>query len=124
GRYTQCDGVESYDWSYQAEEEPTNFNLMAFSASSSSSDTERVIVKVGPLVLFMIGSNPVVGIMLFLLQPQEHSCHAFTIQLSPTKPAQDLSHKNRPTAPIIEAWVSDSEDESETKASQIVPSFV
>nr|GEW83529.1 ribonuclease H-like domain-containing protein [Tanacetum cinerariifolium] len=30
----------SYDWSYQAEEEPANFSLMAFSASSSSSDTE------------------------------------------------------------------------------------
>nr|GEV55475.1 hypothetical protein [Tanacetum cinerariifolium] len=30
----------SYDWSYQAEEEPANFALMAFSASSSSSDTE------------------------------------------------------------------------------------
>nr|GEW42725.1 hypothetical protein [Tanacetum cinerariifolium] len=49
---------------------------------------------------------------------------AFTIQLSPTKPEQDLSHTNRPTAPIIEDWVSDSEDESETKAPQIVPSFV
>nr|GEZ19568.1 ribonuclease H-like domain-containing protein [Tanacetum cinerariifolium] len=46
---------------------------------------------------------------------------AFTVQLSPTKPAQDLSHINRPIAPIIEDWVSDSEDESETKASQIVP---
>nr|GEV54868.1 hypothetical protein [Tanacetum cinerariifolium] len=30
----------------------------------------------------------------------------------------------RPTAPIIEDWVFDSEDESETKAPQIVPSFV
>nr|GFB40707.1 hypothetical protein [Tanacetum cinerariifolium] len=30
----------SYDWSYQAEEKPTNFALMAFSALSSSSDTE------------------------------------------------------------------------------------
>nr|GFC75535.1 hypothetical protein [Tanacetum cinerariifolium] len=29
-----------------------------------------------------------------------------------------------PTSPIIKDWVSDSEDESETKASQIVPSFV
>nr|GEX69464.1 retrovirus-related Pol polyprotein from transposon TNT 1-94 [Tanacetum cinerariifolium] len=44
--------------------------------------------------------------------------------LSPSKPAQDLSHKNRPTTPIIEDWVSNSEDESETKASQIVPSFI
>nr|GEW50882.1 ribonuclease H-like domain-containing protein [Tanacetum cinerariifolium] len=43
---------------------------------------------------------------------------------SSTKPAQDLSHTNRPTAPIIEDWVSDSEDESETKALQIVSSFV
>nr|GEV01202.1 hypothetical protein [Tanacetum cinerariifolium] len=45
-------------------------------------------------------------------------------ELSLTKPAQDLSHTNRPTAPIIEDWVSDFEDESETKAPQIVPSFV
>nr|GEX99705.1 ribonuclease H-like domain-containing protein [Tanacetum cinerariifolium] len=37
----QCDGVGSYDWSFQAEEEPTNYALMAFTSSSSSnSDTE------------------------------------------------------------------------------------
>nr|GEV91818.1 hypothetical protein [Tanacetum cinerariifolium] len=50
--------------------------------------------------------------------------HAFNVQLSPTKPEQDLSHTTRPSAPIIEDWVSDSEDESETKALQFVPSFV
>nr|GEX00785.1 hypothetical protein [Tanacetum cinerariifolium] len=49
---------------------------------------------------------------------------AFTIQLSPTKPAQDLSHTNRPTTSIIEDWVSNFEDESETKAPHIVLSFV
>nr|GFD11212.1 hypothetical protein [Tanacetum cinerariifolium] len=27
---SQCDGVGSYDWSFQAEEEPTNNALMAF----------------------------------------------------------------------------------------------
>nr|GEW80421.1 hypothetical protein [Tanacetum cinerariifolium] len=32
---SQCDGIGSYDWSYQAEEEPTNFALMAISSSSS-----------------------------------------------------------------------------------------
>nr|GEW40703.1 hypothetical protein [Tanacetum cinerariifolium] len=42
--------------------------------------------------------------------------HAFNVQLSPTKPAQDLSHTTRPSAPIIEDWVSDFEDKSETKA--------
>nr|GEY24877.1 hypothetical protein [Tanacetum cinerariifolium] len=52
----------------------------------------------------------------------DHS--AFTVQLSLSKHAPDLSHINRPTAPIIEDWVSDFKDESETKAPQIVPSFV
>nr|GEU49446.1 putative ribonuclease H-like domain-containing protein [Tanacetum cinerariifolium] len=49
---------------------------------------------------------------------------AFNVQLSPTKPDQDLSHTTRPTSPIIKDWVSNSEDESETKAPQIVPSFI
>nr|GEY50873.1 reverse transcriptase domain-containing protein [Tanacetum cinerariifolium] len=30
---SQCDGVGSYDWSFQAEEEPTNYTLMAFTSS-------------------------------------------------------------------------------------------
>nr|GFC33351.1 hypothetical protein [Tanacetum cinerariifolium] len=37
---SQCNGMGSYDWSYQAEEEPANFALMAFSSLSSSFDTE------------------------------------------------------------------------------------
>nr|GEX44811.1 hypothetical protein [Tanacetum cinerariifolium] len=38
---SQCDGVGSYDWSFQADEEPTNYALMAFTSSiSSSSDNE------------------------------------------------------------------------------------
>nr|GEV16231.1 hypothetical protein [Tanacetum cinerariifolium] len=44
--------------------------------------------------------------------------HAFNVQLSPTKPEQDLSYTTRPSAPIIEDWVSDSEDDSKTKAPQ------
>nr|GEW70431.1 putative ribonuclease H-like domain-containing protein [Tanacetum cinerariifolium] len=47
-----------------------------------------------------------------------------TVPLSPTKHEQDLSHTTRPIAPIIEEWVSDSEDEYETKAPHFVPSFV
>nr|GEU91439.1 retrovirus-related Pol polyprotein from transposon TNT 1-94 [Tanacetum cinerariifolium] len=38
----QCDGVGSYDWSFQAEEEPTNYALMAFTSSSSSSSDSEV----------------------------------------------------------------------------------
>nr|GFA69321.1 hypothetical protein [Tanacetum cinerariifolium] len=37
---SQCDRVDTYKWSYQAEEEPANFPLMAFSSLSSSSDNE------------------------------------------------------------------------------------
>nr|GEX35407.1 hypothetical protein [Tanacetum cinerariifolium] len=37
---SQCDGTGSYDWSYQAEEEPINFALMAFSSSSSNSSSD------------------------------------------------------------------------------------
>nr|GEV29725.1 hypothetical protein [Tanacetum cinerariifolium] len=39
---SQCDGVGSYDWSFQAEKEPTNYALMAFASSSSSFDNEVV----------------------------------------------------------------------------------
>ncbi|GJZ98096.1 hypothetical protein Tco_0670549 [Tanacetum coccineum] len=34
------DGIGGYDWSFQAEEGPTNFSLMAYSSSSSGSDSE------------------------------------------------------------------------------------
>nr|GEY82783.1 hypothetical protein [Tanacetum cinerariifolium] len=81
---SQCDGIRCYDWSYQEEDEPANFALMAITSSSSSSDNE----------------------------------------LSPFKPTQDLSHINRPSTPIIEDWVFDSDDESETNDPQSAPSFV
>nr|GEV14380.1 putative ribonuclease H-like domain-containing protein [Tanacetum cinerariifolium] len=42
---SQCDGVGSFNWSYQAEEEPANYALMVFSSSSSSSDTEFDIIS-------------------------------------------------------------------------------
>nr|GEW90020.1 putative ribonuclease H-like domain-containing protein [Tanacetum cinerariifolium] len=42
---SQCDGIRSYDWSYQEEEEPANFALMAI-PSSSSSDNEAALESV------------------------------------------------------------------------------
>nr|GEW82659.1 hypothetical protein [Tanacetum cinerariifolium] len=117
-----------YDWSYQAEEEPTNFALIAFSALSSSSDSElapsSLYDRFQPSGGYHAIPPPTTGTfippkldLVFHTAPiaieTDHS--AFTVQLSPAKPAQDLSHINRPTSPIIEDWVSDSEDESETK---------
>nr|GEZ46229.1 hypothetical protein [Tanacetum cinerariifolium] len=48
------------------------------------------------------------------------------VKPSPTKPNKDLSQSNRPFSPIIEDWISDSEDESEGEpmATQEAPSFV
>nr|GEV15925.1 hypothetical protein [Tanacetum cinerariifolium] len=44
GRAILLGSVGSYDWSYQAEEEPANFALMAFS-SNSFSDNEFLIAS-------------------------------------------------------------------------------
>nr|GFC21350.1 hypothetical protein [Tanacetum cinerariifolium] len=41
---SQCDGTGTYDWSYQAEEEPINFALMAFSSSSYNSSFEYEVL--------------------------------------------------------------------------------
>nr|GEZ35808.1 hypothetical protein [Tanacetum cinerariifolium] len=50
----------------------------------------------------------------------------FNVEPSLTKPNKDLSQSNRPSAPIIEDWVFDFEDESEGKPmpTQKAPSFV
>nr|GEZ15223.1 hypothetical protein [Tanacetum cinerariifolium] len=208
---SQCDGVGSYDWSFQAEEEPTNYAIMAFTSSSSSSDNDKSVearllvyqqnesvfeedikllklevqLRDNELVVLRqnldkaeeerddlkfklekfktssknlndllasqtnakTGSNQEMGIMMFLHNvppPYIGTCMppkpdlvfhnapndvetvhtAFNVKRSPTKPDNDLSHTHRPLAPIIEDWVSDSEDESETKIPQNVPSFV
>nr|GEW13805.1 hypothetical protein [Tanacetum cinerariifolium] len=47
---------------------------------------------------------------------------AFNVELSPNKPNKDLSH--RPSAPIIEDWVSDSKDDYEAELPQNAPSFI
>nr|GEY14434.1 hypothetical protein [Tanacetum cinerariifolium] len=39
---SKCDGVGSYDWNFQADEEPTNYALMTFTSSSSSSSDNEV----------------------------------------------------------------------------------
>nr|GEX04874.1 putative ribonuclease H-like domain-containing protein [Tanacetum cinerariifolium] len=49
---------------------------------------------------------------------------AFNVKLSPTKPDKDMSHVHMPSAPIIEDWVSNLEDDSEPEILQNAPSFV
>nr|GFB75743.1 hypothetical protein [Tanacetum cinerariifolium] len=52
------------------------------------------------------------------LIPVETDHLAFNVQLSPTKPEQDLSYTSRPNAPIIKDCVFNSEEESEPKDPQ------
>nr|GEZ12045.1 hypothetical protein [Tanacetum cinerariifolium] len=40
---SQYDGIGSYDWSYQAEEEPANFALIDFSSTSSGSSSDNEV---------------------------------------------------------------------------------
>nr|GEV73713.1 putative ribonuclease H-like domain-containing protein [Tanacetum cinerariifolium] len=173
---SQCDGIGSYDWSYQAEEEPVlesiearlvvykqnesilqeNINmlkneveardhvLVTLKQKLNQAEKERDDLK----LKFSKFQKPSQS-LTELLACQKHdkqglgysssendseslssSCPSDRLQpsggynLSPTKPAQDMSHTTRPMAPIIEDWVSDSEDKSEPNDPYNVPSFV
>nr|GFC70065.1 hypothetical protein [Tanacetum cinerariifolium] len=60
--------------------------------------------------------------LVFHAPPSDENEHlAFNVQLSPTKPEQDLS--SIPSAPIIEDWVSDSEEDDMPQVCKDVPSF-
>nr|GFA43557.1 hypothetical protein [Tanacetum cinerariifolium] len=84
-RFLQKTGrnLGTYDWSYQVEKEPTNFALMDFSSSSSNSSSDH---------------------------ESQFDVISYQTGLDPTKPEQDLS--SRPSAPIIEDWVSDFEEDN------------
>nr|GEZ19551.1 hypothetical protein [Tanacetum cinerariifolium] len=135
---SQYDGVGSYDWSFQADEEPTNYALVAFSSSrSSSSDNEvapcskayskayatlqsyydKLTVDFRKSQFDVLSYKSVKLSLLSLI---------LSIKPSTTKPTKEMSQSDRPSAPIIEDWVSDSEDESEGKPmpTQKAPSFV
>ncbi|GJX21420.1 hypothetical protein Tco_0224097 [Tanacetum coccineum] len=84
------DEISGYDWSFQAEEGITNFALMAYtsqgSSSSSSSDSEFSLPTLGTTC------------------PQDL-----------TYPFKDIVEKpktDRPSAPIIEEWDTDSDNDS------------
>nr|GEW49662.1 retrotransposable element Tf2 [Tanacetum cinerariifolium] len=60
--------------------------------------------------------------LVFYTPPSDENEHiAFNVQLSPTKLEQDLS--SRPSAPIIEDWVSDSEENDMPQVTKDVLSF-
>nr|GEZ28110.1 hypothetical protein [Tanacetum cinerariifolium] len=116
---SQCDGVGNYDWSFQAEEEPTDYALMAFRSSSSSSSDNESDDSLPPSLIydryhsgdgyhvvpplyrgtFMPPKPDLVFHDAPTINETDHT--AFNVDLSPTKPEKDLPYTHRPSAPII-----------------------
>nr|GEU42419.1 ribonuclease H-like domain-containing protein [Tanacetum cinerariifolium] len=133
---SHCDGVGSYDWSFQADEEPTNYALMAFTSSNSSSSSgsdsetnesgptspvhdryksdEGYHVVPPPYTGTFMPSKPDLGFH-DVPTASETVPHVFNVEPNTPKPNKDLSQSNRPSALIVKDWVSDSEDESEAE---------
>nr|GEX54402.1 uncharacterized mitochondrial protein AtMg00810-like [Tanacetum cinerariifolium] len=134
---SQCDGTGTYYWSYQAEEEPTNFALMAFtsSLSNSSSDNEvsscskacskaysQLQTQYASLTAnFRTFMPPKPDLVFHTPSSDENEHLSFNVLLSPTKPEQDLSF--RPSTPIIKDWVSDSKEDDMPQVCKDVPNL-
>nr|GEV38839.1 hypothetical protein [Tanacetum cinerariifolium] len=117
--------------SYQAEEEPKNFALMAFSSSSSnsSSDCETGLESVEARLLVYKQNNSVLeeNIKLLNIKVQLRDTTLTTLRqkLGTTeKERDDLNMKlEKPSASIIEDWVFDSEEDDMPQVTKDVPSF-
>nr|GFB29995.1 hypothetical protein [Tanacetum cinerariifolium] len=123
---SQCDSTGSYEWSYQAEAEPANYALMDFSSSSSSSDNE------------VPSCSKACSKAYAQLHTQYDKLTDDFHSNCETWPSSSLYDRFQPNGgyhvvpppyigtfmPLKPDLVSDSKDESKTKASQFVPSIV
>nr|GEW47471.1 copia protein [Tanacetum cinerariifolium] len=121
----------------EADEEPSNSTLMAYtssgSSSSSGSDNEYKIYEGYHAV-----PPPYIGTFMTLkldlvfndtYTASESIAHVVNVESSSNKPSKDMSKTLRSDAPIIEDWISDSKDEFEIesvpkqKESSFLPTF-
>ncbi|GJS44001.1 hypothetical protein Tco_0569044 [Tanacetum coccineum] len=109
------DGIGGYDWSFQAEEGPTDFALMAYlssgSSSSSSSDSE---VEGYPAVPPPYTRNYMPSRPDLSFARLDDSVYKTNVSESTTsKSSKDNLEQPkdvRPSAPIVEEWESNSDD--------------
>nr|GEV38395.1 hypothetical protein [Tanacetum cinerariifolium] len=122
-----CDGLEGYDWSDQAEYGPTNFELMDYSSISSNS---KIVDKckiglgynnVSPPYTgnFMPPKPDLSGLEEFVNEPIVSEP---TVKKPIVKPSEAKASADKPKvvrknfgSSIIKDWISDSEDEAESK---------
>nr|GEW05588.1 hypothetical protein [Tanacetum cinerariifolium] len=112
---SQYDAVDGYDWSFQAEEAPTNYALMAYNSSGSSSSSGSDMSYESDN---KVPKNPE--------NDSESVANVFNVKSSTHNPSKDMSKTYRPDAPIVEDSIFDSEDETkiESVPKQREPSFV
>ncbi|GJT42194.1 putative ribonuclease H-like domain-containing protein [Tanacetum coccineum] len=125
------DGL-GYDWSDQCEEEPTNFALMAYtssgSSSSSSSDSEeneRYKTSEGYHVVPPPYTKNFMPPKYDLVLADEGESVTSIPDVATREAKTSVSKPKSVGKPLIEDWISDSEDENETefKSKQRKPSF-
>ncbi|GJS64845.1 ribonuclease H-like domain-containing protein [Tanacetum coccineum] len=105
---SQCDRF-GYDWSDQAEEGPTSFALMAYTSSSSSSSNTKVNDKYKTGEGYHAVPPPYIG---KYMPPKPNVTSVPDIATSKAKTSE--SKPKSISEPLIEDWISDSEDENET----------
>nr|GEV00328.1 ribonuclease H-like domain-containing protein [Tanacetum cinerariifolium] len=134
---SQCNAVGGYDWSFYADEEPTNYALMTYASSGSSSssgsdnENDRYTTSEGYHVVpppYTRAFLPPKPDLAFTDDPNasELVANLFNVNSSTNKSRKDMSKTHRPDAPIVKDWISDSEDETkiESVSKQIEPSFI
>ncbi|GKA62207.1 putative ribonuclease H-like domain-containing protein [Tanacetum coccineum] len=138
------DGLGGYDWSFQAKEGPTNFALMAFSSSSSSSDNkdhnqvndrfkkvEGYHAVPPPYTGNYMPSRPnlsFAGLDDSVYKTKVSETITSVPRNETTKTSKDSLEQSKTvmsSAPIIEEWESDSDDDYEIRPSieQNKPSY-
>nr|GEU61916.1 hypothetical protein [Tanacetum cinerariifolium] len=121
----------------EAEEEPTNYALMAYASSGSSSslgsdnENDRYTTSEGYRAVpppYTRAFLPFKLDLVFIDDPNasESVTNVLNVDSSINKSRNDMSKIHRPDAPIVEDWISGSEDETkiESVSKQIEPSFV
>ncbi|GKB96523.1 hypothetical protein Tco_0982660 [Tanacetum coccineum] len=88
-----------YDWSYVAQDEPTEFAIMAYTSNSPGSDTE--LIRLDDSVYRPTSNKTSASVS---------QVEASTSQTSNTSVEMPRVESVRPSGVIIEDWVSDDED--------------
>ncbi|GJY00846.1 hypothetical protein Tco_0358998, partial [Tanacetum coccineum] len=123
-----------YDWSDQAEEGPTNFALMAYSSTSSSSSTNSEIMnKCKTGLRYNVVPPPYTGNFMppkpDLVYPSlddfldNESASESVVEKPIVESKEPKTTRKENGAPIIKDWVSESEEEDEPKFQTVKSNF-